>query len=257
METYDLVMLGVLIAATLFGAFKGFAWQVASLASLLVSYFVAYKYRDVISPLIGASPPWNTFTAMLAVYSTTSLVIWAGFRVVADFLDKMKLRQFDRQMGALLGFAKGVLFCVVVTFFSVTLLGEAVRRDIVHSRSGHHISKLLHDADTIMPAEIKSVLGPYLHELDHRLENGADDAGEQRDEEQDGDLPTNGLTAPLRQAFSGGAGGGFPTTTPPPADTTNGAGPNNAQNSSPQTGRGMFGGFPRTSAQPTSGAPGR
>jgi len=205
MDSYDLVMLGILVLATLFGAFKGFAWQVASLASLVASYFVAYKFRDVITPMIATSPPWNTFMAMLAVYSGTSLVIWAGFRVVADFLDKMRLKNFDRQMGALLGFGKGVLFCTVVTFFAVTLLGESVRRDIVRSRSGHYISQLLNDADPIMPGEIKSVLGPYLEELDERLDPDGMPLGgrEDRDEELDGDAPANGSRRPSGDAWGG------------------------------------------------------
>jgi len=221
MESYDLVMLGIMAAATLFGAFKGFAWQVASLASLVASYFVAYQFRDVISPMIAASPPWNTFTAMLAVYSGTSLVIWAGFRVVADILDKMRLKHFDRQMGALLGFGKGVLFCVVVTFFAVTLLGESLRRDIVHSRSGHYISRLLNDADPIMPREIKIVLGPYLEELDERLDPEGLPAGswEDRDEDRDGDAPNRWLRLPgsSRDVTGGGGLEGWPGPTIDPA----------------------------------------
>lgn len=212
MDKYDMVMVGILAAATLFGAYKGFAWQIASLASLVASYFVAYKFRDVVTPMISASPPWNTFTAMLAVYSGTSLVIWAGFRVVADLLDKMRLKHFDRQMGGLLGFGKGVLFCVVVTFFAATLLGESIRRDIVRSRSGHYIAQLLHDSDRIMPEEIKSVLGPYLDELDDRLDpTGVPDVDpEQRDDDRDGDLPLLGS-----RTGDGGAGGDdspWPTT---------------------------------------------
>ena len=37
MQTYDLVMLAVLGFATIFGFWKGLAWQVASLASLVVA----------------------------------------------------------------------------------------------------------------------------------------------------------------------------------------------------------------------------
>ncbi len=44
METYDICMLLVLVAATVFGAYKGMAWQIASLASLVVSYFVALRF---------------------------------------------------------------------------------------------------------------------------------------------------------------------------------------------------------------------
>lgn len=197
MDNYDLVMAGILVVATLFGAFKGFAWQVASLTSLILSYVAAYKFRDVVTPLVSASPPWNTFTAMLAIYSTSSLVVWVGFRVVADLIDKMKLKHFDRQMGALLGLGKGVLFCTVVTFFAVTLLGESLRRDIVHSKSGHYIAQLLHDSDAIMPEEIKTVLEPYLDNFDKRFE--ATEPPEDDDEESgDWGLGGQGITGEPR-----------------------------------------------------------
>ena len=41
MELYDIFMIVVLVAATVFGAWKGMAWQLASLASMFVSYFAA------------------------------------------------------------------------------------------------------------------------------------------------------------------------------------------------------------------------
>ena len=68
MQTYDLLMLLVLGAATLFGFWKGMAWQVASLASLVVSLFVARRFADQLAPMISDHAPWNKFVAMLAIY---------------------------------------------------------------------------------------------------------------------------------------------------------------------------------------------
>ena len=73
METYDIIMLVVIVGATLFGAIKGFAWQLASIASIVISYIVAYKYREPISESIQADPPWDRFLAMLILYIGTSL----------------------------------------------------------------------------------------------------------------------------------------------------------------------------------------
>ena len=78
MEIYDIIMLVVLVGAMVFGAIKGFAWQLASIASIVVSYAVAYNYREPFSQSIQAEPPWNRFLAMLILYVGTSLVIWAG-----------------------------------------------------------------------------------------------------------------------------------------------------------------------------------
>ena len=170
MQGYDLFMLALLVGAALFGAVKGLAWQIASMASMFVSYFVAYQFRDELAQQINAQPPWNMFLAMLVLFLGTSLVIWIGFRMVANLIDRMKLREFDRQAGALLGLAKGGLLCIVVTFFGVTLLGDDHRRSIVQSYSGRYIAKFLHDADPVMPREVKGVLGPYLNTLDKELD---------------------------------------------------------------------------------------
>ena len=43
MQTYDMLMLVVLVGATVFGFWKGMAWQIASLASLVVSYFASLQ----------------------------------------------------------------------------------------------------------------------------------------------------------------------------------------------------------------------
>ncbi|MFM8326650.1 MAG: CvpA family protein, partial [Pirellulaceae bacterium] len=105
LPAYDLLMLLVLVSMTLLGAIKGFAWQVASLASVVVSYYFAYTYRNEVAAKINAEPPWNIFLAMLLIYAGTSLAIWLGFRLFSGVLDQIRLREFDRQMGAMLGLA--------------------------------------------------------------------------------------------------------------------------------------------------------
>ncbi|MEX0586529.1 MAG: CvpA family protein, partial [Pirellulales bacterium] len=137
MQFYDILMVGVLAGATVFGAWKGLAWQAASIASLIVSYFAALRFRDVIAPYVHAEAPWNRFGAMLIIFVAVSLAIWLVFRYVSDAIDRVKLREFDRQLGALVGLAKGVLFCVVITFFAITL-AETAREPILKSKSGYY-----------------------------------------------------------------------------------------------------------------------
>jgi membrane protein required for colicin V production len=167
---YDIVMLVVLAVATTFGLWKGLAWQIASLGSIFASYFVAYQLRGPVSTLISADPPWNVFAAMLILYVATSAIIWIAFHVVSGFIDRVKLKEFDRQLGAIFGLAKGILLCVVITLFGVTVLGEGHRESIIHSRSGYYIAVLLDKAHGVMPAEIHEVLEPYIHSLDERLD---------------------------------------------------------------------------------------
>jgi membrane protein required for colicin V production len=177
MEIYDIVMIVVLVGATIFGAFKGFAWQLASIASIVISYTVAYKYREPFSQSIQAEPPWNRFLAMLILFIGTSLVIWVAFRMISGTIDRLRLREFDRQVGALFGFAKGALYCILITLFSVTLMGDEVREKIVRSKSGNYIANVLHRSEAVIPAEIQGVVKPYLDRFDERF-NQPEDPGQ-------------------------------------------------------------------------------
>ncbi len=217
MQTYDFIMLLVLAGATMFGFVKGLAWQVAYIASLVVSYFVALNFSAQLAPKFGQVEPWNRFIAMLVIYIGCSLVIWILFRGVSGFIDRVKLKEFDRQMGALVGFGRGVLWCVAITFFAVTLV-ESQRNQILSSRSGHYIAQLLDKTDAVVPKEIHDVIGPYLD----RARSEIDPSRAGVEPPAGADWPTN--TSPQPSTNTGApawptSGGvpAWPTTTSPPA----------------------------------------
>lgn len=183
MQVYDMIMLIVLGVTAFFGFRRGLAWQVASVGAIVASYIVAMRFRDVVAPHLRATPPWDTFLAMLILYVATSFVIWVLFQLVSGIIDRLKLKEFDRQLGLLFGLAKGILLCVIITLFAVTLLGADLRRQIIDSRSGYYIAKLLNQADAIMPEELHQYLDPYLKQLDREFIEGAvvsdgEDAGQ-------------------------------------------------------------------------------
>jgi membrane protein required for colicin V production len=169
MQAYDVLMLVVLALAIAWGAWKGLVWQIASIASIVLSYFVALRFRQPLAGIIEAAPPWNMFLAMLILFLATGLVVWLGFNLVSEFIERVRLKEFDRQLGALFGAAKGALLCILVTLFSVALLGDAQRQAICNSKSGYYIAVLLDRADLVIPRELHSVLEPYLDRLDKTI----------------------------------------------------------------------------------------
>lgn len=168
MQPYDLFMIVVLVGATLFGAMKGMAWQMASLGSIVLSYLVALSFSEPLAPMFHAQAPWNRFMAMAVLYVLTSFAVWFVFRIVAGAIDRIKLKDFDRQVGAVFGAGKGVLLCVAITFFAVTLSVSA-RNSVLKSRSGVYIAHLLNKADAVMPKELHDVLDPYMDRLERGL----------------------------------------------------------------------------------------
>jgi membrane protein required for colicin V production len=169
LQAYDILMLIVLVGTVIFGFWKGMAWQLASLASVVVSALVAVHFGGTIAPWFSAQEPWNRYIAMLVLYLATSLGIWLLFRIVAGALDRVRLKEFDRQLGALFGLAKGVLLCVVITFFAVTL-SEAVRQKVLVSHSGRYIAILIKNATPVLPEDVRKPLGQYIDELDRKLD---------------------------------------------------------------------------------------
>ncbi len=195
-EIYDIIMLVVLAGAMIFGAIKGFAWQLASIASILISYIVAYRFREPFSESIQAEPPWNRFLAMLILYVGTSLIVWVAFRMISGTIDRLKLREFDRQIGAMFGLAKGALYCTLITLFAVTLFGERTRETVVSSKSGRYIAHVLDRSESVIPPEIHEVVGPYLEKFNRRFHEAGDGLGQavQSIADEGGNRPGNPWT---------------------------------------------------------------
>lgn len=170
MQSYDVLMLLVLVAAGLWGYWKGFVWQLASLASIFFSYFLAFGLRVQVAKLIDADPPWNMFAAMGIVYLLSSLVIWIGTGFSSAVLEGFKLKDFDRQIGATFGVAKGMIFCLLITFFAVTLLGTRQQENICNSYSGRFIAKMLKSSGGLIPQEMAAVIDPFLTPFQEKLE---------------------------------------------------------------------------------------
>ncbi len=167
-QPYDILMLAVLLAATIFGAWKGMAWQLASLASLVVSAVVALQFGGVVGAAL-TDAPWGRYAGMLILYLVTSLGVWLAFRLVAEAIDRVKLQEFDRQVGALFGLAKGIMLCLVITFFAVTL-SEAARQVVLRTYSGRYIAMAIQKGAPMMPDDVRRVLGRYVEQLDRKLD---------------------------------------------------------------------------------------
>jgi membrane protein required for colicin V production len=168
MQSYDFLMLAVLIGCMVFGAWKGMAWQVASLASIVASYFGAVNFSGALAPMISAEAPWNKAAAMLIIYLVSSIGIWTLFRLVANIIDSVRLRDFDRQVGAMFGAFKGVLLCMVITFFAVSL-SETARGMVQQSHAGYYMTVLLEEAHPYVPERVHEVLHPYVEQFKEKL----------------------------------------------------------------------------------------
>ncbi len=167
-QPYDIVMLVVLGGATLWGIYKGVAWQVAALASVFLSAAVAIHGSPALAPVISAQEPWNRVLAMLILFVLTAAAVWIVFHYISGLIDRIHMKDFDRQLGAIFGLLKGALYCVIITFFAATL-DERTRQLVLQSESGKLIARGIRHANPILPEDVRTYLGKYIDELDAKL----------------------------------------------------------------------------------------
>jgi membrane protein required for colicin V production len=156
MTTYDIVMLLIVVGMAIQGAWRGLAWQVAPVASLILGYMVAGPVSPSLAPLFG-DPPLADVLALIAVYVAVSLAVYLMIRSVKESLEKLKLAEFDKHLGFLLGAIKGVILTVVVTVLLITV-SPAARQMILQTES-HSIARLIiGEALPLMPETFRNTL---------------------------------------------------------------------------------------------------
>ncbi|MEW4487105.1 CvpA family protein [Thalassoglobus sp. JC818] len=166
---YDLVVLAILIFFTIRGAAKGMVWQLAGIAGILLCFIFADGISAAAGPYVHLDPPLNNWVILFGAYIVFTFIAYLLAGRIADFLEKVKLREFDRHLGALFGFIKGVVLCLILTFMVVTV-SEDARGALLKSRSGYAAAKIvdtLHPYLPILPENLRLALEDYIHLLDH------------------------------------------------------------------------------------------
>ena len=169
---YDALMLLIVVVGIFQGAWRGMAWQLAPIASLVLGYLVSYPLSISMAQYFG-KPPLNRLWAMIAIYLMVSLAVYMVARSIRHTLEKLKLVEFDRHLGALLGGLKGVLFTVALTMGLITISDQA-REIILKSESSTISARLMNTISPILPGPLNDLVHPYLKNLNDQLPEIAD-----------------------------------------------------------------------------------
>ena len=170
---FDLVIVALLVFSAARGAAKGFAWQVATIGSLVLCFMFAESGSLAIAPLIKVDPPLNRWIAMLILYLGASFVAFAAARAVRKTLESWQFAEYDRHLGAVFGLLKGVGFALVLVFFVLTL-APSLRDTVLNSYTGRYAGQILATLHPVMPDELHGVIDPYLAELGQPVVHNGD-----------------------------------------------------------------------------------
>lgn len=217
---YDVLVLAILIFFTVRGAAKGMVWQLAGIVGIVLCFVFADAISAFAGPYVQLEPPLNNWVVLFGAYIVFTFLAFLLAGRIEEYLTRVKLKEFDRHLGAVFGFAKGTILCLIMTFMVVTVSDDA-REALKQSRSGiaaARIVKIAHPYLPILPDDLIIALEKYIHLLDEDgdAEQYADDHNHIHGHDLDGH--GHGSDVSLGNEGQIGSGSVLPPGNPPPTD---------------------------------------
>ena len=164
---YDGVMALIVFFTMVHGFWKGAAWQIAPIMSLVLGYMIAMPMSVTTAHYFG-DPPQNRLFALVSIYLGVTLIVYLMVRSFRAGIEKAKLTEFDRHIGALLGVVKGVLITLAITVILLIYSSNA-RELILKSETSTIAARIINAVYPILPQALHQLLRPYLKELEDDL----------------------------------------------------------------------------------------
>ena len=122
MTAFDLMVIGVVGLSTVFAFMRGFVRVFISLAAWVVGVVGAIRYSEVIGgmlPDFGEVQGTTRYVAAFALILISVLIVGALFGyLLSRLVRSVGLGFLDRSLGALFGFARGLLVAVLFVLFA-------------------------------------------------------------------------------------------------------------------------------------------
>ncbi len=120
MTTFDIIVFSILGLSVVLSLFKGLVKEIFSLLSYLGGYLMAANYQQSFAQVFIEIIPSKAIAkliAFIAIYIFTAIIISLTGRVVRSMIiSATKLSIFDRLIGGIVGFGKGLILIVAIIY---------------------------------------------------------------------------------------------------------------------------------------------
>lgn len=159
MNTLDIVFGAIVLILTLRGLARGIVREAASLAGLVLAFYLAGRYHVQAAPWLEQWIPadrWRLSAAYFGVFVAVLAGVWLLTKLADGLLKAVRMAWAGHALGGAFGFAKGVAVCAVIHLVMATYLPEAkVRRgSLLDPQVGKVAGYLAH----LLPDDMKSAL---------------------------------------------------------------------------------------------------
>jgi uncharacterized membrane protein required for colicin V production len=119
MVPFDWCIVALVVGLAIFGARRGFLWQVAHVGAWFAGAGMVYVYGATAKQLVPLSPPWNSLVAYAGLYMIGALFVFVAANGLRGILKRFGLEPLEKHLGLVWGLAQG---CVVAAVLTVALV---------------------------------------------------------------------------------------------------------------------------------------
>ena len=120
MTTFDIIVFSILGLSVVLSLFKGLVKEIFSLLSYLGGYLMAAHYQQSFAQVFIEIIPSKAIAkliALIAIYIFTAIIISLIGRVFRSMImSATKLSIFDRLIGGIVGFGKGLILIIAIIY---------------------------------------------------------------------------------------------------------------------------------------------
>lgn len=172
MNVFDLIILAVFAILTLRGIWKGMVSQIVSVASFFVCWIVASRFGCLVAPTIPLEAPWNQVAAMAVIFLITLIAMRFAHAILEKLIKDWHLTKLNSLSGGLLGFVKGLLLCLIITFFAV-MVSETTRDMVFSAKTGPSLVQMITQIGVFVPKDsyefVHSQLAQFRDKVDETI----------------------------------------------------------------------------------------
>ena len=121
MAWVDFVIIGIILISAIISVFRGFIKEVLSLASWVLSFWVALTFYPHLATLLADylhTPSIRLFTAFFALFVVTLILAAMVNHLISELVEKTGLTGTDRSLGVIFGIIRGVAIVTLLVLLA-------------------------------------------------------------------------------------------------------------------------------------------
>ena len=156
MNWADVGIVAVVLLSVLLAAGQGFFFEIFSLAGTIVGYLLAAWGYTRVAPMLEpyVKTTWvANMAAFLLIFLTVTLLASAIGRLARAAMKEVGLRWFDRLLGAVFGFARGLMVVMVIALAMASFAPESPA--LSNSRLAPYLLVVARAAVWLAPTQVR------------------------------------------------------------------------------------------------------